>query len=52
MVKQMLFTLPGLLVTVIHDLILVGILATFVWFQVQVLGNDVIVNTGPKSHQR
>jgi hypothetical protein len=42
-----LFTLDGLIVTFLHDLILIGVAACWVWVNVSFLGNDVIAEIGP-----
>lgn len=42
-----LFTFDGLIVTIIHDLILIGVAACWVWVNVSFLGNDVIADIGP-----
>lgn len=48
-IKKNLFTLHGLITSIIHGLIVVGALATWVFFQVQVLGNVVSVGGGTPS---
>lgn len=42
-IKKNLFTIHGLITSIIHALIIVGALASWVFFQVQVLGNTVSV---------
>ena len=44
-VKENLFTLHGLITSVIHGLIIVGALASYVYFQVSIMGNDVAMET-------
>lgn len=46
-----LFTIDGLIVTIIHDLILIGVAACWIWVNVSFLGNDVIADIGPSSKQ-
>lgn len=48
-IKQDLFTLKGLGVTVITDLIVVGALGAWIFFNVQVMGNDVEIPMPSKS---
>lgn len=43
-VKQDLFTVKGLAVTFITNMIVVGILGSWIFFNVQVLGNDVALS--------
>lgn len=43
--KELLFTGRGLLVTVIHDLILIGMFSGWLFFQVEIMGNNVRVLT-------
>lgn len=43
-IKENLFTIHGLLTSVLHGLIVVGLLATWVFVNVQVLGNDVAIS--------
>jgi hypothetical protein len=38
-----LFTLEGLKVTLIHDLLIVGMFAAWMFTQVTILGNDVTI---------
>lgn len=46
-----LFTFDGLIVTIIHDLILIGIAACWVWVNVEFLGHEVMADIGPSSKQ-
>lgn len=43
-VKQDLFTIKGIAVTLITDMIIIGILGSWIFVNVQVLGNDVSVS--------
>lgn len=42
-----LFTFEGIKVTIIHNLLLLGAAAAFVWVNVSFLGNDVVADFGP-----
>lgn len=46
-----LFTLEGVIVTVIHDLIILGLLSGWIFFQVQVMGNDVNLGNNTRASQ-
>lgn len=43
-VKQDLFTLKGIAVTLLTDLIVIGIMGSWIFINVQVLGNDVAIS--------
>jgi hypothetical protein len=43
-VKQDLFTIKGLAVTVLTDLIIVGLLGSWIFINVEVLGNEVALS--------
>jgi hypothetical protein len=43
-IKQDLFTLKGLAVTVITDMIVLGVLGSWMFFNVHVMGNDVVMS--------
>lgn len=43
-VKQDLFTLKGIAVTLLTDLIVIGMLGSWIFINVQVLGNDVAIS--------
>ena len=46
-----LFTPQGLIVTVIHDLIILGLVGGWIFFQVQIMGNDVNVGGNARASQ-
>lgn len=43
-VKQDLFTIKGLAVTVLTDLIIIGLLGSWIFINVEVLGNEVALS--------
>lgn len=43
-IKQDLFTLKGIAVTLITDMIVLGILGSWMFFNVHVMGNDVVLS--------
>lgn len=43
-----LFTFEGLKVTILHNLIILGLIASWVFIEVKILDNDVIADIGPK----
>jgi hypothetical protein len=43
-IKQDLFTLKGFAVTVITDMIVLGVLGSWMFFNVHVMGNDVVMS--------
>lgn len=43
-VKQDLFTIKGLAVTVLTDLIIIGLLGSWIFINVEVLGNEVAMS--------
>ncbi|NCX94458.1 MAG: hypothetical protein EBX40_07260 [Gammaproteobacteria bacterium] len=43
-VKQDLFTIKGLAVTLLTDLIIIGLLGSWIFINVEVLGNDVAMS--------
>jgi hypothetical protein len=43
-VKQDLFTIKGLAVTLLTDLIIIGLLGCWIFINVEVLGNDVAMS--------
>lgn len=47
-----LFTYQGLVVTIIHDLIILGAFSGWMWFQVQVMGNDLKVGGSTPAYSR
>jgi hypothetical protein len=51
-IRSGLFTIHGVVVTIIHDLILLGLLAGWIFLQVQVMGNDVAIGVGTAKSAR
>lgn len=47
-----LFTMEGIVVTIIHDLILLGLLSGWIFFQVQVMGNDINFGGNARASQQ
>lgn len=51
-IKSNLFTLHGLITSVIHATLVIGILSSWVFFRVQVMGEDVSISVPSASAMR
>lgn len=53
-IKRNLFTIPGVIITLIHVFIAVGVITSWIFFQVQIMGNDplAVIQQPTKAQKR